>query len=325
MRVRRAGILAACLSTAIAAAHAQTIAGYPQRPIRFIVAFPAGSSTDIAARAIATRAAATLGQNIVIDNRAGASGQIGVELGARAAADGYTMLVGTTSTHALAAVLNRKLAYDPQRDFQPVTLIGSSPYVLALHPAVPALNVKALIALAREKPGHLRYASAGNATLGHLAGELFASLARIQLAHVPYKSSAHAAPDVLAGRIDMQFGSVPPTLPHIQSGKLRGIAVTGARRLANVPQIPTVAESGIAGYEVALWMAVFVPARTPAAIVDALNRELNATIGSREIADLLAANGIEPEPGSPRQLGALVASELTKWRKVAVAARIEPN
>jgi tripartite-type tricarboxylate transporter receptor subunit TctC len=321
----RAALLSASLSAGIGAVHAQTVPAYPQRPIRFIVAFPAGSSTDIAARAIATQAAVSLGQNVVVDNRAGASGQIGVELGARAVPDGYTMLVGTTSTHALAAVLSRKLAYDPQRDFQPVTLIGASPYVLALHPAVPATTVKELIALAREKPDQLRYASAGSATLGHLAGELFASLAGIRLAHVPYKSSAHAAPDVLAGRIDMQFGSVPPTLPHIKSGKLRGIAVTGARRLVNVPQIPTVAESGIPGYEVALWMGVFLPARTRPAIVEVLNRELSATIASREIADLLAMHGIEPAPGSPRQLGALVASELAKWRKVALTARLEPN
>ena len=315
----------ALVGAAAATAHAQTNLSYPQRPIRFIVAFPPGSSTDIAARAIAARASTTLRQNIVIDNRSGASGQIGVELGARSAPDGYTILVGTTSTHALAAVLNHKLSYDPQRDFEPVTLIGSSPYVLALHPAMPVASVKELIALARDKPGHLRYASAGNATLGHLAGELFSSLAAIQLTHVPYKSSVLAAPDVLAGRIDMQFGSVPPTLPHVHSGKLRAIAVTSGRRLANLPQIPTVAESGLRGYEVALWMGVFLPARTPGSIVETLNRELNATMTSREISDLLANHGIEVEAGSAQRLSVLVASEIAKWRKVVTAARIESN
>ena len=318
-------VLYAAVCATPAALHAQPASAYPQRPIRFIVAFPAGSSTDIAARAIAARTGSTIGQNIVIDNRAGASGQIGVELGARSAPDGYTMLIGTTSTHALAAVLNRRLSYHPQRDFQPVTLVGSSPYVLALHPAIPVTSVKELVALAREKPAHLRYASAGNATLGHLAGELFQSLAAVQLTHVPYKSSAHAAPDVLAGRIDMQFGSVPPTLPHIQSGKLRAIAVTGARRLKNLPQIPTVAEAGISGYEVTLWMGVFVPAGTPARIVDVLGRELSAAIASREITDVLTSHGIEPESGGAQRLAALVASEVVKWRKVAIAARIDPQ
>ena len=304
-------------------AQAQSDASYPLRPIRFIVPFPPGSSTDIAARVIAAPAAGALGQNLVIDNRAGASGQIGAELGARAAPDGYTLVIGTTSTHALATALNRKLGYDPQRDFTPLTLIGSSPYVLALHPSVAAANVNELLALARAKPASVRYASAGNATLGHLAGELFSTLAGVQLSHVPYKSSALAAPDVLAGRIEMQFGSIPPTLPHVLAGRLRAIAVTGARRLANLATVPTVAESGIPGYEVALWMGIFLPARTPPVIVERLSRDLSAVLGSREVTDVLARHGIDAEASSPQQFATHIANELLKWRKVALAARIE--
>jgi len=258
------------IGLAVAAAFAAHAAGgatntnaaaWPVKSFRFIVPFPAGSSTDGAARIIAPRLGDALGQQVIIDNRAGASGNIGVETGARAAPDGYTLVLGTASTHAVAPSVNSHLGYDPVRDFSPVSLICSSPYVLAVHSAVAAGTVPELIALAQARPGRINYASAGNASLAHLASELFATLAGVKLNHVPYKSSALAVIDLLSGRIELQFASILPTLPHIRSGRLRALATTGAMRPSVLPAVPTVAEAGIAGYDVALWMGILTPAR----------------------------------------------------------------
>lgn len=295
---------------------------WPTKPLRLIVAFPSGSSTDTAARTVGNKLALSLGQQVVIDNRAGASGNIGAQTAARAAPDGYTLLLGTTSTHAVAVSVQPNLSYDPIKDFAPVSLLGASPYVLAIHPAVPAGNVKELIALARAKPGQLSYGSAGTASLGHLAGELFSTEARVKFNHVPYKSSALAVLDVLSGRVDLQFGTIAPTLPHIRSGKLRALAVTGATRLAALPEVPTVAESALPGFEVSLWMGVLVPAATPAAIISRLNREITAILNTAETKDALIAQGIEPAPSTPAAFGARIRDEIVKWRKVVKIAKV---
>ena len=324
MMIRHVLMLLACITGAVSSAAPPelTIAQWPARPIRLIVPFPPGSSADSAARLISPKLGSALGQQMVIDNRGGASGSIGVELGARAAPDGYTLVLGTASTHAVAAGVNAKLGYDPVRDFSPVTLITISPYVLALHPAVAAGSVKELIALAIRRHGEISYASAGNASLAHLAGEWFSSLAGIKLNHVPYKSSALAVLDLLSGRIDLQFGSIAPTLPHIRSGRLRALATTGARRVSVLPEVPTVIESGVRGYEVSLWFGVLAPAATPAAVVARLNREINAILALADMTEALIAQGLEPEGSTPAAFAARIRDEIAKWRKVVKAAGV---
>ena len=322
--IRHLLILLACITSAMsgAAPLELTIAQWPAKPIRLIVPFPPGSSTDSAARLIAPKLGTALGQPMVIDNRAGASGNIGIETGARAAPDGYTLVLGTASTHAVAAGVNAKLAYDPVKDFSPVSLITISPYVLVVHPAVAAGSVKELIALATRRPGEISYASAGNASLAHLAGEWFSSLAGIKLNHVPYKSSALAVLDLLSGRIDLQFGSIAPTLPHIRNGKLRALASTGARRVSVLPEVPTVIESGVRGYEVSLWFGILAPAAASPAIVSRLNREINALLTLADMKEALIAQGLEPEGGTPEAFAARIRDEIAKWRKVVKAAGV---
>ena len=296
---------------------------YPSKPVRLSVPFPPGSATDAAARVVATRLSDTLGQSVVIDNRSGASGNIGVELGARALPDGYTLSLGTTSTHAVGPGINPRIGYDPIRDFAPIALMGSSPYVLAVHPSVNANNLRELIALAKTKPGELRYASAGNTSLAHLAGELFSTMAAVKLSHIPYKSSALSVVDLLAGRIEIQFGSISPALPHIRSNRLRALAVTGATRLGALPDTPTVSEAGLRGYEVTLWFGVLAPARTPAAIVMQLNRAIVSVLSANEAKETLLAQGVQPGGGTPAAFAGLIQRELEKWRGVAKTAGIE--
>ena len=314
--------LLAANTSAVSAQNDTRDMAWPAKSIRFIVPFPPGSATDTIARVVAQKLSEALGQQVVIDNRAGASGSIGAEMTARAAPDGYSLVLGTTSTHAVAASVNSNLSYDPVKDFSPISLIGSSPYVVAVHPAVAANDLKELIALAKATPGQLSYGSAGNASLAHLAGDLFSIMAGVKLNHVPYKSSALSVLDVLSGRIDLQFGSIAPTLPHIRSGKLRALAVTGATRLAALPAVPTVNESGLRGYEVSLWMGILAPAGTPAAIVSRLNRELIAILGTAGIKDALVAQGVEPRPSTPADFAAYIRAEIAKYRNVVKTAGI---
>jgi tripartite-type tricarboxylate transporter receptor subunit TctC len=317
---RRARLFSTLLMCVAGLAQAQS---YPAKPVRLIVPFPPGSATDAAARVVVTRLSEALGQPVVVDNRSGASGNIGVETGARAAPDGYTLLIGTTSTHAVGPSTSKKPAFDPLRDFAPVSLLGSSPYVLAVHPAVAAGNLRELIALAKTKPGELRYASAGNTSLAHLAGELFSSMAGVKLSHIPYKSSALSVVDLLAGRIEIQFGTLAPTLPHIRSNRLRALAVTGATRTGALPETPTVIEAGLRGYEVTLWFGILAPAGTPAAIITRLNRETVAALAAPAMQETLLAQGVQPGAGTPGAFAALIRAELAKWRGVAKTAGIE--
>jgi tripartite-type tricarboxylate transporter receptor subunit TctC len=297
-------------------------AGWPSKPIHFIVPFPAGSSTDIVARIVGQRLSDRLGQQVVVDNRAGASGNLGSDAVARSAPDGYTIGLATTSTHAVAASLNANLPYDPVKDFAPVSFIGSSPYVLATYPGVSAKSVAELIALARARPRMLNYASAGPASLAHLAGALFESLAGVELTHVPYRSSNQAVLDLTEGRIEMQFGSLAPTLPYIAAGKMRALAVTGAKRSDSLPDVPTIIEGGIAGYEVSLWMAIVMPAATAPGVVLRLNREVSAILATAETKAALIAQGMEPESSTPEALGARIRGDIEKWRIVIAKAGI---
>jgi tripartite-type tricarboxylate transporter receptor subunit TctC len=319
------GALAILVTVYAATAWAAASENWPTRPIRIVSPFPAASTVDATLRMIQPHLAERLGQPVVIDNRAGASGAIGVEVVQRATPDGYTMLLGTASTHALAKALNPRLSYDPQRDFLPVTLIGSLPYTLSVHPGVPAKNLRELIELARGRPGEIRYTSVGNASLAHLAGELLSTMAGVKLTHVPYKSSAASVIDVVAGRVELQIGSTIPVLPHIRSGRLRALATTGRERLPALPEVPTMQELGFPGYEVALWMAIFVPAGTPRAIIERANRELVAALQKPEVTEGLLSQGIAPQPTTPSGLAAHVAAEISKWSKVVRTSGIRTD
>jgi tripartite-type tricarboxylate transporter receptor subunit TctC len=303
------------------ASRAQTDLRWPERPIRFIVPFTPGSSSDIVARLVAQKLGERLGQQLVVENRVGAGGSLGTEQVARAEPDGHTLGLANTSTHAVAASLAAP-AYDPVKDFAPVSMLGSSPFVLATYPGVPAQSVQELIAIAKAKPRLLNYASAGPATLAHLSGALFEKMAKIELTHVPYRGTAQSTLDLLEGRVEMQFGTIPPTLTHIRAGKLRALAVTGAQRNAALPDVPTIAESGLPGYECTLWQAIVAPAATPAAIIARLNREVTAVLNEAEVRSAFAKHGVEAEPGSPDMLGTRIRDDMQKWRDVITGAGI---
>jgi tripartite-type tricarboxylate transporter receptor subunit TctC len=299
-------------------------ARWPERPIRLIVPFTAGSSSDIVARLVAQKLGERLGQPLVVENRVGGGGGIGSSEVAHADADGYTLGLANTSTHAVAPSL-APLPYNPVKDFAPVSMLGHSPFVLALYPGVPAQSVQELIALAKAKPHTLNYASAGPATLAHLAGALFEKMAKIELTHVPYRGTAQSTLDLLEGRVEMQFGTIPPTLTHIRAGKLRALAVTGATRNPILPEVPTLAESGLDGYECSLWQAIVAPAAVSPAIVARLNREVGAVLADPKVRATFAKNGIEAEASSPAALGARIRADLIKWREVVTTAGIRAN
>lgn len=318
-------VLAGLVWSQTTAAHAQASdARWPERPIRLIVPFTAGSSSDIVARLVAQKLAERLGQPLVVENRVGGGGSIGSGEVAHADADGYTLGVANTSTHAVAVSLTA-LPYDPVKDFAPVSMLGHSPFVLALYPGVPAQTVQELIALARAKPRTLNYASAGPATLAHLSGALFEKMAKIELTHVPYRGTAQSTLDLLEGRVEMQFGTIPPTLAHIRAGKLRALAVTGAARNAALPEVPTLAESGLDGYECSLWQAIVAPAGAPPAIISRLNREISAILDDPEVRAALAKNGIEAQASSTEALTARIHADTKKWRDVIAGAGIRAN
>jgi tripartite-type tricarboxylate transporter receptor subunit TctC len=318
-------LFAIVLLTAAIAAPASAQTPWPAKPVRFIVPFPAGSASDTAARLLAQALTARLGQQLVIDNRGGASGNIGVDVAAHSAPDGYTLVLGTSSTQTLAPSLNSHLSYDPQKDFVPISLLGVAPYVLVVYPAVAANNVRDLIALAKAKPRALNYASAGPASLAHLAGELFASMAGVELTHVPYKSSAQAVIDIAAGRIELQFGTIAPTLPYIRNGQLRPLGVTSTVRVSSLPDVPTIAEAGLPGYDASLWFGLLAPAGTADAIVRRLNGDIVDALATPALKDALIAQGIEPAGSTPEAFAARIADDTKKWRAVITAAGIQED
>jgi tripartite-type tricarboxylate transporter receptor subunit TctC len=296
---------------------------WPDRPVHVIVPFPAGSASDIVARIIAQKLGAQLGQQFVIDNRAGASGDIGAEAIARAAPDGYTIGLATSSTHVVAASLNPKLSYNPVTDFTPVSMIGTSPYVLAIYPGLPAHNVAELIALAKAKPRALNFASAGPASLAHIAGTLFSRLAGVELTEVPYRSSSQSILDLTEGRIEIQFGTLAPTLGQIRANKARALAVTGPKRIDSLPDLPTLQEAGLKDYDIVLWLALVMPAGSPSAIVARLNRAMHDTLASKDVVAALKVQGVDPEPSTPDALRERIRAEITKWRSLAGSAGLE--
>ena len=297
-------------------------AGWPERPIHMIVPFPAGSSSDIVARVVAQALGVKLGQTIVVENRPGASGEIAAEYVAHAAPDGYTLGVINTSFTLLPS-LTSSHKYDPIKSFAPVSMLGASPFVLASYPGVPAHTVQDVIKLAKSAPGKHTFAEAGPATLANLAGLLFNKMAGVQITPVSYRGTEQEVPDLIAGRVDMAYVTIPPTLSLIQQGKVRAIAVTGAQRSPALPDVPTIAEAGLAGYEAVLWQALNAPAGTPAPILARLNTETNALLREPKTKAALAKVGVEAEPSTPQQLADRIAADIKKWHEVIVSAGIK--
>ncbi|WP_409365169.1 Bug family tripartite tricarboxylate transporter substrate binding protein [Cupriavidus metallidurans] len=306
-------MLAATASLAAIPA-AQANDAYPSKPIRMVVGFPSGGAPDILARIFSEKI--SLGQPVVVDNKPGAGGNIGAETVARSAPDGYTLALGTVGTHSINGALYSKMPYDMVKDFTPVILLASTPNVLVVHPSVPAKNVQELIALAKAKPGQLTFGTPGIGTSLHVAGELFNTMAGTKIEHVPYKGRAMAIPDLLGGHITMMFDNLPSALPVVKEGKLRALGVTSAQRSTSAPDIPTIAEQGLPGYEATSWFAVFVPAHTPKEIVAKLNAEMNRIFTLPDVQTKLKTLGLDPILGTPEKLAEYQRSEIAKWAKV---------
>ena len=322
MRFALALALTAATAGAASAQPAATDAKWPDRPLRFIVPLPAGAAADTVARMIGQRLSVRLGQPVIIEHRAGASGSIGTDAVAKAAPDGYTLGLATSTTHITAPILNPKLPYDPVKDFAPVAIVGISPYVLVINPNLPAKNVAELIALAKAKPKTLSYSSVGNASQAHLSGELFSHMAGVTLNHIPYKSSTQAVIDLTEGRIDMQFGILGTSLALVRGGKLRALATTTEQRTEDLPDVPTMAEAGLPGFEASLVFAVVLPAATPAPIVTLLNREISDIMAAPEVKRALAAQAIYATSSTPAELGARIRKEIELWSGLAKKAGI---
>jgi tripartite-type tricarboxylate transporter receptor subunit TctC len=317
------GLIAATatfLLTSSMAIHAQT---YPTKPLRMLVPFPPGGTTDILGRVAAQKLGEALGQQVIVDNRPGAGGNIGTELVAKSPPDGYTLLTDPGSTLTINPSLFAKLPFDPLKDFAPVTILAAVPNLLVVHPSLPVRNVKELIALAKAKPGQLNYASSGAGQSTHLSMELFKSMAHVNMIHVAYKGSSPAITDLLGGHVLLMFDNMPSALPHAKAGKLRGIAVSTARRSPVMPDVPTVAESGLPGFEVSVWFAVLAPAATPREIVERLNGILVKALQSPDVRERLSTQGAEPIGGTPADFTAVMKRDLAKWAKVVKDANIK--
>ena len=289
---------------------------YPTKPVRMIVPFPAGGATDIVGRLIAQKLSESWGQQVIVDNRGGAGGTIGSELAAKSPPDGYTILVGTSSTHAIAPSLYSRLGYDPVRDFAPVTLIANATILLAVHPSVPARNVRELVALAKRQPNALSFASSGNGGISHLIGEHFKSVAGIQMLHVPYKGDTPALVDLASGQVHLMFGTAVSFLPYVKSRRLNALAVTNPKRSPIVPDVPTVAESGLHGFEALQWFGILAPAGTPRELVSRLNGDIVKTLRLPDIRERMVALGAEVVGSSPEQFASFQKADAAKWAKV---------
>ena len=295
--------------------------GYPARPIRMIVAYPPGGGTDQVGRVMAERLSEHLGQTVVVDNRGGATGNIGTELAARALPDGYTLLMGNVAPNAVNVSLFKKLGFDPVKDFSPVSLVAVTPNILVAHPSLAVKTVKELLALAKAKPGTLNFPSAGVGSSSHLAGELLKSLAKIDMVHVPFKGGGPALVAMISGEVQIMFATMPAAMPHVKSGKARAVAVTTAKRSLAMPELPTIAEAGVTGYEASTWYGLLAPAKTPKPIIDRLHAE-TVKILAGPVRQRLEVQGFEPIGGTPAEFSAYIKSEIVKWAKVIKDANI---
>lgn len=298
------------------AAHDMLAQTYPTKTIRMIVAYPPGGGTDIVGRLIAQKLTDSLGQTVVVDNRGGATGNIGTELAAKAAPDGYTLLMGNVAPNAINVSLFKQLPYDPVKDFAPVSLVAITPNLLVVHPALPVRTVKDLVALAKAKPGTLNYPSAGVGSSSHLAGELLRSLAKVDIVHVPYKGGGPALIDLLSGEMQIMFATMPAAMPHVKTGKLRPVAVTTAKRSQTLPELPTIAEAGVRGYEASTWYGLLAPAGTPQPVITRLHDEVVRALNTPDMRAKFASQGFEAAGTTPAEFGAYIKSEIAKWGKV---------
>ncbi|MEO8005643.1 MAG: tripartite tricarboxylate transporter substrate binding protein [Betaproteobacteria bacterium] len=305
--------LCALLFLALPALHA---ADYPEKPIRLIIPYTPGGTADMLARTLGQKLTESLGQQIIVDNRPGAGGNIGADIAAKAAPDGYTLVMGTVATHAINGFLYPNMPFNPEKDFAPIVLLGTLPNVLVVNPSVPARNVKELIALARSRPGELAFGSAGNGTSQHLSGELFKKMTGVDMIHVPYKGSAPAVLDLIGGQVQLMFDNLPSSLPQVKAGKLRALAVTSPRRSPALPDLPTLAESGLTGFSITSWFALYAPAGTPTKILARLNKEAAKAIASQDLRQQWIAQGIEPAGGTAEQLAEFRRIEAPKWEKI---------
>ena len=316
-----AGAFAALLAAPDTSAQA---GNYPDKPIRFVVPYPPGGGTDVIARIVHERFQAALGQTILIENRGGAGGSVGTDVVAKAAPDGYTVLF-TLSSHTINPAIFPKLSYDTVKDFEPIGSVASLPQILVANPQFPANTVAELITLAKAKPGSLSFASVGNGSPGHLAGELFKIRTGTQMTHIPYRGGGPAVTDVMGGQVPLLWVSIPAAAQFVKTGKLKALGVSTLKRSAAFPDVPTMQEAGVADFEVDSWYAMFVPAKTPAAVIDKLNRALNMVVGDASIREKLLAQGSEGVGGTPEALGRTVAAELPKWAKLAKDANIRAD
>jgi tripartite-type tricarboxylate transporter receptor subunit TctC len=303
-----------------AAGHAQE---YPSKPVRLIVTLPAGSSSDIVARVLGENLGKTYGQQFIVDNRPGAAGNIAAALAAKTPPDGYTLFISTISTHGTNPWLYSQLGFDPVKDFVPIVLLASNPNVLVVLPSTPVRSVKELIALARARPGDVTYASGGAGTSQHMAGEFFNILAGVKLAHIPYKGTPQGMAGVLSGEVVTMFPSVPVAIGHVKAGRLRGLGVTSAKRLAWWPEMPAIAESGLVGFDVSAWFGLSAPARTPDPIVSKLNGDANRVLKTAAVRDNLNNQGLEVHGGTPQEYARFIDAELARWGKVVRTAGIK--
>ncbi len=306
------------LPVAAALAQAQT---YPAKPVRMIVPFAAGGGTDIVARTMAPKLSEVFGQSFVVENRAGANANIGMDLAAKSPADGYTLSF-TSSSLAINPSLYKKLTYDPVKDFAPITLATLIPFILVTHPSVPVNTLRQLVTFAAARPRQLSYASSGAGNATHLSMALFERMAKLELVHVPYKGTGQGIIDLMGGHVQLMFGSIPSTMPQVRAGKLRLLAISSAKRSAVLPNTPTVAESGVAGYELTSWYGALAPAGTPATIVNRLNSEMVKVLHHPEVKSRLTDEGAEPVGNSPQQFAAFILSERSKYAEVVSAARV---
>lgn len=295
---------------------------YPAKTIRLIIPFAPGGANDILGRLIAARLSETVGQQVVPDNRPGAGGSIGAELVAKSPPDGYMLVIGHIGTLAVNPTLYRKLGYNPVSDFQPISLVAKVPSIMVVHPSVPARSLKELIALAKSRPGALVYGSGGNGGAGHLATEYFKLMAKVDMVHVPYRGTGAALVDLIAGQTQLVFAGVPGAAAHVRSGRLRALGVSTSTRLAVFPELPTIAEAGVPGYEVTQWYGVLAPAGTPKAVVDRLHKEIVSAVKSKQMHERLTADGSEPITSTPEEFASYIKSEIARWAPVIRAAGI---
>lgn len=317
-------LFAVCCAMFLALTSLVTAAqSYPSRPIRLIVPYPPGGPTDLVGRSIGQKLTEAWGQQVVVENRAGAASAVGTEVAARSPADGYTLLLGTSAGFCISPALGGKLPYDPERDFSPITMLVINPQILVVHPSMPVRSVKELVSLAKNRPGQINYASVGNASPQHLGMEMLKNMTGISMVHVPYKGTVPAVTDILAGNVSLMFNSMPSVLPQATAGKLRGIAVSSARRSAAAPDIPTVAEAGVPGFEYVTWYGLFAPAGTPRDIVTRLNSQVVKILSEPDLAKRFASQGAEPLGNTPEQLSQYRRSEFERWRKLIAELKLK--